>query len=513
VHTIEMSGSHYVFGSSALKRRVGTPGVSPNAAGEDKASGWNSDASFRLRKAHSKSRFGCKNCKSRRLKCDELRSYDGGCQRCSSAGLQCDYILFTAKPLGMRGTKRASFPRRNDSTRLTEVIVAESKSGVTPSSSHDGALSIPASRQSSPLIPQISWSPHLSASEVSLAGSPSSKQVFYHFSTMTARTVGDYKSQSIAQSKVIATALHSPYLMNAILGLAAAHLRYLLPPEASEANKHLRIAECAHWAKAFDGFRQELAGSQHASAQMIGHQSNVNRFNMDQLLSTVMFVSMHQFSLRDDSGALTGQEGAPCSFVWLSSRDARDRALKWLGVQAGFKGLLPAMQPWLTESFWLPIFGAVNFSDEFSLEKLGVAASCADNHSSANMDQTDFEFVKLCGVDSNSSTCNPYFSNLEILLWCRRLRPITAESFTKLLNFVARMPAGFQNLLLDLDTAALLILAHWLTLLHEIGQWWIVGRCEIEIREIVRFLTLREGSKRQVRILLCEPAAAVGMVV
>ncbi|KAE8418128.1 hypothetical protein BDV36DRAFT_283255 [Aspergillus pseudocaelatus] len=43
---------------------------------------------LRLRKAHRKSRNGCRNCKLRRVKCDEVQP---ACQRCSAYGVLCNY--------------------------------------------------------------------------------------------------------------------------------------------------------------------------------------------------------------------------------------------------------------------------------------------------------------------------------------------------------------------------------------------------------------------------------------
>ncbi|OGM48675.1 hypothetical protein ABOM_001980 [Aspergillus bombycis] len=43
---------------------------------------------LRLRKAHRKSRNGCRNCKLRRVKCDEVQP---ACRRCSAYGVLCNY--------------------------------------------------------------------------------------------------------------------------------------------------------------------------------------------------------------------------------------------------------------------------------------------------------------------------------------------------------------------------------------------------------------------------------------
>ncbi|KAJ5708462.1 C6 transcription factor [Penicillium malachiteum] len=43
---------------------------------------------YKTRRSHRKSRHGCKKCKDRRIKCDELRPK---CSRCSTLGLACNY--------------------------------------------------------------------------------------------------------------------------------------------------------------------------------------------------------------------------------------------------------------------------------------------------------------------------------------------------------------------------------------------------------------------------------------
>lgn len=421
-------------------------------------------------------------------------------------------MFINAKPWdweGRRGTKLS--PDQDDGANGSEnreVSEHPSNPATSTSPSPRTESSHSLSSQLSPLSSHILWSPRLPISSLSTEGVPSSHEVLHHFTTATALTCGNSKSQVIAQSEVVSSALSTPYLMHAILGLAAAHIRCLMPGDTQVSSAKLKVAECFYWAKALEGFRRELAGSALAPAHLVPCRSNVTKRNMDQLLSTVMFVSMHQFSLRDDSGAVAHEGCAPRSFVWLPDRSARDTALKWLGIQAGFKGLLQAMGPWLSESFWLPIIGSVDFVDEFNLKDLGAVSG------DKGSDPVESHFVKLCRVGMGSVDENPYAVNLEIVLWCRRMRPINAETFTKLLNFVARMTPQFQGLLLDLDTAALLILAHWLLLMLGVGQWWITSRCLVEIREIVRFVRQHNAMAKageSVDILLREPAAAIVM--
>lgn len=499
---------------ASVNKRAGGPSSASLTPPDKGDTGYGSHAtSHRSRRAHTKSRYGCKNCKSRRLKCDESVQHGGGCWRCKTAGLNCDYLLLNPKPLlgALVDGGRLSSTGISNNTPSVETGTSKNDYG---SANQDEVFSVSLSRQSSPVAQQISWSPNLAVLNLLDAALPSSTEILYHFTTMTASTVGDTKSQIIAQSRVVASALQSSYLMHAILGLAAAHLRYLLPPEAHALNSRLKVSECFYWAKALEGFRRELAGPDATSTQPSRHRSNVTKANMDQLLSTVMFVSMHQFSLRDDAGAITDQLSAPRSFVWLEDRAARKTAIKWLGIQAGFKGLLPAMRPWLAQSFWLPIVGSVDFEDQFDLCKLAEAVQKADHGVYNGIDPVEDHFVKLCGISSESTDGGPYYTSLQILLWCRRLRPITPETFTKLLNFVSRMSPGFEDLLLDRDTRALLLLTHWLVLMLEIGHWWITSRSKAEVREMVKFLRQRSDGEevdRHVSSLLLEPAAAVGL--
>lgn len=500
------------------ERQGGAPSGSPGIFGDAEQSRSSDEVSQRARRAHKKSRFGCKNCKGKRLKCDESRQYGGGCWRCKSNGLECSYILTNVKPWISNGTNgnpgRMCQSRDTKSNDGVNQKPQDSYNNITTSPSHRTESSISLSGQQSPLSLHIMWSPPLPVSNFSADGMPLSQQVLHHFATATALEVGNSKSSAIAQSEVVSSALSAPYLMHAILGLAAAHIRCLMPSDLQVSRSSFRVAECFHWAKALEGFRCELAGSDSAPSQLVPCRSNVKKENMDQLLSTVMFVSMHQFSLRDDSGAVTDASSAPRSFVWLRQRSERDAALQWLGIQAGFKGLIEAMGPWLGESFWLPIIGEVDYTNDFNLKTLGEACNTDGNCASTNTDPVEAHFVKLCGIDKNVTEENPYYSILEIVLWCRRMQPINAETFPKLLNFVARMNPQFQALLLDLDTAALLVLAHWLVLMLGVGHWWITSRALVEIREIVRFVRQRNAvvqSDQSVEVLLCDPAAAVGM--
>ncbi|KPI45969.1 uncharacterized protein AB675_330 [Cyphellophora attinorum] len=339
----------------------------------------------------------------------------------------------------------------------------------------------------------------------------SPETILHHFYTTTAMTCGSPASQAVHGSAVVTAAVQTPFLMNALLGLAAAHLRYLMPPELVASKSRLKVAECYYWAQAFDGFRAELSGSDKSCSLIATKRSNVTRENMDQLLSTLMLVSMHQFSYRDYQH--TDGDPAGLSFVWRDDRTEREDALKWLGIEAGFKGLIGAMAPWLNESFWLPIMRRVDVEDEVDLDGWLSGAVLPINP----LDSVEVRLAEVCGITSSSSGgSNDYSTNVETLIWCRSFRPIGPEHFNQMIAFVGRTTPAFRELLLQRETPALLILVHWLHLMHGIGQWWIVERCSAEIRAIVAFLCKRHVSGRdrsKVIDLLREPAATVGLTI
>jgi hypothetical protein len=447
------------------------------------------EQSFRPRRTHTKSRFGCRNCKRRHVRCDET---PGGCLKCKSHGIDCDYDvggrLTSATAISVAVTDDASssliMSEVSTPSSFTTRLLASEYTSITPST-------LPVQR-----------SPE--------CHSLSAETILHHFYTTTAVTCGSPASQAVHRSAVVNAAVQTPFLMYALLGLAAAHLRYLTPQALVVSRSRLKVLECYYWAEAFDGFRAELAGSDKSRSLVATKCSNVTRENMDQLLSTLMLVSMHQFSYRDYRH--TEGDPAELSFVWRYDRTEREAALKWLGIEAGFKGLLGAMAPWLNESFWLPIMRRVDVEDEVDLDGWLTGSVLPIK----SLDSTERRLAEVCGITSPSGGSNDYYTNVETLIWCRSFRPIGPEHFNQMIAFVGRTTPAFRELLLQRETPALLILVHWLQLMHGIGQWWIVERCRAEIRAIVAFLCKRHVSGRdrsEIIDLLREPAATVGFTI
>ena len=172
----------------------------------------------------------------------------------------------------------------------------------------------------------------------------------YHFSALTYHTCGSPQGQAIIQSCILGVAMQTPYLMHAVLGVASAHMAYLLPADVN-AFQHTRykLADVYHWGQALRLFREELS------------DKGAQKDNVDALLSTIMLVTIYQFVLRDDNvraafgEQLTSEEKWMRSFVFIENEKERAEAMEWLTIQTGFKMLLTQLGRCLSHSVWMPV--------------------------------------------------------------------------------------------------------------------------------------------------------------
>ncbi|EXJ65289.1 hypothetical protein A1O7_01630 [Cladophialophora yegresii CBS 114405] len=274
-------------------------------------------------------------------------------------------------------------------------------------------------------------------------------------------------------------ALQKPYLMHAINGVSADHLCYLLPA-AQHPVQHgqSQLAAFYHWQKALQLFRDELS-------------NGATEENMDGLISTVMLICVHQFMLSEPL------PDPSKSFIYAPPEARRER-LAWLTIQHGINALRSQLGDVIWNSIWRPVF-----LDSAIFQRV------PNYVTSKAGDEAHSLFLEICEVTAESSCdTNPYYEALQHLLYIRRLRP-SVTTFNKLVEFVAVIEGEFLRLLVSRDTRALLILAHWLAMMSEVGQWWISVRCKAECIAITTFL-MHDRDER-VRELLRYPARTVGI--
>jgi hypothetical protein len=173
-----------------------------------------------------------------------------------------------------------------------------------------------------------------------------------------------------------------------------------------------------------------------------------------------------------------------------------------LTIQSGFKVLLDQLRPFLKTSIWLHV-----------LEDAGINPSLpAYNEAHDDVERILCDFCNISG-DSTLEN-NPYYGSLATILHFRKLRPVKQSMFNKLIRVIGRLTHDMKRLLWLRDIAALLVLAHWLTLMSGLDRWWITQRARREVRAIVVYLRSRDvdlGTAQRLRTVLKEPASLVGL--
>lgn len=304
-------------------------------------------------------------------------------------------------------------------------------------------------------------------------------QTLQHFDNNTYRSMGSDMGQKIVKTCMYTIAIETPYLMHALHGVAATHLSHLLPAAQHPVQNHQNMLAAAyHWQRCLQLFRAEL-------------QAGPTKKNMDALLSAVMLIATHQFMLSEPSP----DPGKSFIFAPVHQREA---CLGWLFINSGFQALWLALGDNVENSVWMPVLHdseIKNFRPPTLMQTPG--------------DETHNLFLELCEIDMATTVEeSPYYAPLEALLFLRQLS-LNRNSFNKLINFLGSMDHRYQRLLIRRDKRALLILAHWLALMCEIQQWWIIGRCKVECLAITTFLM--HDPDIRIRKILEYPATIAGI--
>lgn len=158
--------------------------------------------SMRPRKAHTKSRNGCDQCKKRRVKCDERGP---PCSNCVSRELECSYL---------------KIPKARDLV-TSPLSPATSQNSVTVEPSIASPYLAPAQGQG------MSGPARLSSSLRSL-------ELMHKFSTDTYRSLSsDASDYNVWQTEIPRKALEHDFLLNGILAIAALHTAASVEPAAA----------------------------------------------------------------------------------------------------------------------------------------------------------------------------------------------------------------------------------------------------------------------------------------
>ncbi|KAI1140285.1 hypothetical protein F5Y05DRAFT_312120 [Hypoxylon sp. FL0543] len=384
----------------------------------------------RKRRIHRKSRAGCRNCKQRRVKCDELRPICGNCQRFS---IRCDFtptapssenseVLLINAPTG----RKRGRPRKDWSA----ISRAPGPSG----EAHQGS-------ETSVSSPDLSSakgtsSPHLTVDDLEL---------LHHYLTDAQLSQGH---KVLWQVKVPRLAFTHHYALHLLLAISALHMMRLEP----DRSEHFRKLADTHHSI---GIRQ--------ATELFPHLS---KDNCSALYVAAALACSCSFARKPGLGNLLvvadGRE-----VPWLDLLRGVRLIVENIGLEHVFSGVLAPFPP--AQSKDPPATDALEVEFvpwEEPLSKLWTLVSTAP-----------------------TSTHEFYNSTLGCLSWCFQETFGTSAcpkteiigKFEVIIAWLYKLEDHFVRLLRGKQPTALIILAHFAILLSTLEYCWFVQGWAIHV--------------------------------
>ncbi|KAI2621209.1 hypothetical protein GGR54DRAFT_600570 [Hypoxylon sp. NC1633] len=392
------------------------------------------------RRSHKKSRAGCRRCKSRKIKCDEVHPR---CGNCTKHGVACDFEYPAIAD---------SIPLPDTPRPATSISDCDSPSTATNPSTPpiDMSTPLPMYRNPEPLpLTGTSKSPRLME-----------LKLLHNFTTLTCQTltISPSVSEKIWRDTVPNLAFTGAnFLADALLAVSALHLRSRSPQDqelvrASHAYMASTLSE--YGANLSKGINEQNAEALFLTASLIAFQSTASR---------IFF--------RDDSDPKDRSEGYALPLSWFHSFQ-------------GVKAVVASSWQWLRHSsVVIPIIEAqpalnldlsgqnINFFEHllFGLEE--EIAGPGDD------------------IEDQVLTRQAYQHAVAVLDWAHKI-PHTGAP----LVFLATVSRRFVELLEARRPRALAILASYFALLKCLDSvWWLKGVARREILGIVSLFDPDDG--------------------
>ncbi|KAF4449298.1 Sterol regulatory element-binding protein ECM22 [Fusarium austroafricanum] len=203
----------------------------------------NSDKPYHSKRPHKKSRTGCRNCKARKVKCDEARPV---CRSCRLRKADCVYPI--PVPAASNAPLSNSIANALQPTPETSPVSQNAPSpDVTSISSGDEPM-----EEVGPLTVQPIYRPgQMDVTDMKLLW-------FYTTSTCTSFSVDEGPSNPIndvLRNRMVQVAFENTFLMDSLFGLASLHMQSL-------DLKHDPARALTYRARSFEGYRLAVERAQ-----------------------------------------------------------------------------------------------------------------------------------------------------------------------------------------------------------------------------------------------------------
>ncbi|KIW28607.1 uncharacterized protein PV07_08256 [Cladophialophora immunda] len=256
------------------------------------------NATSRKRRAHKKSRLGCRNCKIRRVKCNEVRPM---CGKCLEYGVLCNYdpSIPDLQPRTDASELGCLYSRMDKSLQGTTKPILDMVNVSLDKNTHGPELQSGATRFDRSDLARLD-----------------------RFQTRTVLTIGTKKVARVFQKEVILLACTNPFLMHLAQAVTASHDRYLCGVATSRPS----TAEAYHLNKALIAFQSILS-------RPIRPEEGDALLVASSLLGVVSFFNLEASSVEE---------------VW----PLQDADMAWLNLSDGKQTIWRLASPLKGDSLW-----------------------------------------------------------------------------------------------------------------------------------------------------------------
>ncbi|EEU42298.1 uncharacterized protein NECHADRAFT_93369 [Fusarium vanettenii 77-13-4] len=381
-------------------------------------------------KQHTKSKYGCFECKRRRVKCGEEKPY---CSHCVRRRMRCKYP-----------DRPPPLEPPSPSSQADSTPDLNQQHGLTGLNSNYRTVLVGCTSQNS------------SRSDYCIHD----MALLHHWTIATSLELfkGDDK-HNFWQIMVPQTGYEHPFVMNAILSLAALHRAYLIRPDS-----HHHMADAAvHHSNALRGFQEAL--------------SHVSDENSEALFIWSTLNLLYVFGI---SGRLSdGLDPHPNSL----SRKDRMLGVEWIPMVTGIRTVVKPNHKTLKAG---------------RLGKFMTVGNWWEMDPDANPNSEDQHLCDLRSCWHGSPDAPTYQEALRILRKCRLFMarfsgdgvdPLEEAGFSRLwsgpLLFIIFAPQAYLTLLHQRQPPALILFAFFGALLHELDDYWFLEGWGRDIVEVI----------------------------
>jgi hypothetical protein len=369
-----------------------------------------------MRRIHAKSRFGCKECKARRLKCDESRP---SCIRCAQAQKSCSY-LGQAPVLPSPPQSETRSQSQSSSLRSTPVFNGAPKV-LEPLPNRPGSLDTVLSTSSDPSLIDRYGALHL--------------RLLYHFE----HELGEFMKAAHAGLDAmlglfITEAFTTPYLMDELLAYSAAHKSTL-----NQETRHFYATEATRLQTRaltlYNGTRLDLS-----------QETCLPMFIFSSLLGHHILFDVFNAPLNDLGAALDGLTHC-------------------IGVHRGLSAIAQASWPM--------------FSEELQKRFLQTCLRDGETIGSIHQGECNSLLERLDASDLSPSSVAVHREAVDVLQKLfnseSSASPMKRGNLDVVQDWLILMSEDYLHCLKQRRPEALVILAYYCVLLHRAAEYWFVG--------------------------------------